>query len=131
MLHFIKYNLIGIANTSLTLFVVWILYERLGWNLELSNFLGFVAGGINSYIWNRRWNFKSENRKGGEIVRFVTVFLCAYLVNLFVLESFKDAVPSAGSLLSSGYIANVLANAAYVIVSFALYRYWVFAKRKR
>lgn len=129
MPHFIKYNLIGIVNTLLTLVVVWILYERLGFNLELSNFLGFVAGGVNSYVMNRRWNFKSKNQKSGEIFRFVIVFACAYLVNLCVLEGFKDFVPAAGSWLSSGYIANILANIAYVIVSFALYRYWVFAKR--
>ena len=45
MLHFIKYNIIGIMNTLITLLVVWILHQLLDWNLELSNFLGFVAGG--------------------------------------------------------------------------------------
>lgn len=126
MLHFIKYNLIGIVNTLITLCVVWILYELLGWNLELSNFLGFVAGGINSYWMNRRLNFKSQNQKGKEIFRFLLVFVCAYLVNLFVLESLKNSLPSAGDFLSAGFSANVLANIAYVIVSFLLYRYFVF-----
>ncbi len=126
MLHFIKYNLIGIVNTLITLCVVWILYELLGWNLELSNFLGFVAGGINSYWMNRRLNFKSQNQKGKEIFRFLLVFVCAYLVNLFVLESLKNSLPSAGDFLSAGFLANVLANIAYVIVSFLLYRYFVF-----
>ena len=45
MWNFIKYNLIGVVNTLITLMVVWVLYELLHWNLELSNFLGFVAGG--------------------------------------------------------------------------------------
>ncbi len=128
MFHFIKYNLIGIVNTLITLCVVWILYELLGWNLELSNFLGFVAGGINSYWMNRRLNFRSQNQKGKEIFRFLLVFVCAYLVNLFVLESLKDALPSAGDFLSAGFFANVLANIAYVVVSFLLYRYFVFKR---
>lgn len=128
MFHFIKYNLIGIVNTLITLCVVWILYELLGWNLELSNFLGFVAGGINSYWMNRRLNFKSQNQKGKEIFRFLLVFVCAYLVNLSVLESLKDALPSAGDFFSAGFFANVLANIAYVIVSFLLYRYFVFKR---
>lgn len=126
MLHFIKYNLIGIVNTLITLGVVWILYEIFEWNLELSNFLGFVAGGVNSYWMNRCLNFKSKNKKRREAVRFVVVFLCAYLVNLFVLESLKNALPSAGEFLSAGFLANVCANAAYVVVSFLLYRYFVF-----
>lgn len=128
MLHFVKYNLIGIVNTLVTLFTVWLLYEIFHWNLELSNFLGFVAGGVNSYIMNRRWNFKSDAPKLREILRFAAVFLCAYLVNLFVLESLKDALPSAGRFLSAGYAANILANGAYVVVSYFLYRYFVFKK---
>lgn len=126
MFHFIKYNLIGIVNTLITLCVVWFLYELLGWNLELSNFLGFVAGGINSYWMNRCLNFKSRNQKGKEIFRFLLVFICAYLVNLFVLETLKNALPSAGDLLSAGFLANVLANIAYIVVCFLLYRYFVF-----
>jgi len=129
MWNFVKYNLIGIVNTGITLVVVWILYELLHWNLELSNFLGFVAGGVNSYTMNRRLNFKSRNKKRTEVVRFVCVFLCAYLVNLCVLESLKETLPSAGEFLSAGYLANVLANVAYVVVSYALYRYFVFKKR--
>ncbi len=128
MLHFVKYNLIGIVNTLITLCVVWVLYELLNWNLELSNFLGFVAGGVNSYWMNRRLNFKSRNRKGREIFRFMLVFVCAYLVNLLVLETLKEALPSAGKLLSAGFLANVLANIAYVVVSFLLYRYFVFKR---
>lgn len=129
MWNFVKYNLIGIVNTGITLMTVWILYELLHWNLELSNFLGFVAGGVNSYIMNRRLNFKSKNSKRSEVVRFAIVFLAAYLVNLFVLESLKDSLPSAGDFLSAGYLANILANAAYVVVSYALYRYFVFRKK--
>ena len=129
MWNFIKYNLIGVVNTLITLMVVWVLYELLHWNLELSNFLGFVAGGVNSYVMNRRLNFKSHNKKRSEVMRFVIVFLCAYLVNLFVLEYLKDALRSAGDFLSAGYLANILANVAYVVVSFALYRYFVFRKR--
>ena len=129
MWNFIKYNLIGVVNTFITLVVVWVLYELLHWNLELSNFLGFVAGGVNSYVMNRRLNFKSNNKKRTEVMRFAAVFLCAYAVNLFVLESLKESLPSAGEFLSAGYLANILANVAYVVVSFALYRYFVFRKR--
>lgn len=128
MMYFVKYNLIGIVNTLITLCVVWVLYELLNWNLELSNFLGFVAGGVNSYWMNRRLNFKSQNRKSREAVRFAAVFFCAYLVNLLVLESLKNALPSAGEFLSAGFLANVLANIAYVVASFLLCRYFVFKR---
>ena len=86
MIHFFKYNIIGVLNTLITLAVVWVLHQLLDWNVELSNFLGFVAGGCNSYLCNRIWNFKSHNKKRSEIIRFVVVFLVSYGVNLLALE---------------------------------------------
>lgn len=144
MLHFIKYNIIGLMNTLLTLVVVYVLYQLLAWNLELSNFLGFVAGGINSYVWNRKWNFKSNNKKGTEIVRFLCVFAVAYAVNLGVLELSNYLLAGAaifdsevsflggtkiGEIMKPGYVANIAANVAYVIVSFGAFKFWVFKNR--
>ncbi|MCQ2103216.1 MAG: GtrA family protein [Fibrobacter sp.] len=138
MLHFFKYNLIGIMNTLITLAVVWVMHQWLDWNLELSNFLGFVAGGCNSYIMNRIWNFKSSNEKKSEITRFLIVFLCAYGLNLLVLEGCVYALENSSALASfnrlvaqfmkPGYLANIIANVVYVLASFTLYKKWVFKK---
>lgn len=138
MLHFVKYNLIGIVNTLITLAAVWILHQVLDWNLELSNFLGFVAGGCNSYLMNRLWNFKSHNQKRTEVVRFLIVFLCAYGLNLLVLEGCVHLLENANwcsnftalvaRFMKPTYFANVIANVVYVLASFALYKKWVFKK---
>lgn len=140
MLHFIKYNLIGVINTLITLIVVWILHQQLDWNLEISNFLGFVIGGVNSYIVNRLWNFKSTNEKRSEMIRFLVIFIFAYLLNLGVLEAVKATLAPGGTFVSfanifapyvkSGYIAHIIANVVYVIASFSLYKCWVFKERK-
>lgn len=138
MLHFIKYNIIGVMNTLITLVVVWILHQILDWNLELSNFLGFVAGGCNSYICNRIWNFKSTNKKRTEVIRFLIVFLVSYGVNLAVLEGSVYVLTNAAwcanfsawltQYMKPTYLANVIANVVYVLVSFMLYKKWVFRK---
>lgn len=138
MLHFIKYNIIGVLNTLITLVVVWILHQILDWNLELSNFLGFVAGGCNSYICNRIWNFKSTNKKRTEVIRFLVVFLVSYGVNLAVLEGSAYVLTNAAwcanfsawltQYMKPTYLANVIANVVYVLVSFMLYKKWVFRK---
>lgn len=138
MKHFIKYNIIGVANTLITLVTVWILHQVLDWNLELSNFLGFIAGGLNSYLCNRIWNFKSTNKKRTEIARFIVVFLCSYGINLLVLEGcvyiLENASWCAGfaafisKFMKPTYFANIIANVVYVLVSFTLYKKWVFKK---
>ena len=138
MLHFVKYNIIGIVNTAITLAVVWVLHQMLDWNLELSNFLGFVAGGFNSYICNRIWNFKSTNRKRSEIVRFVSVFVISYAINFLVLEGGVFLLTKTqccncvtnfiSQFMKPTYFANIAANIVYVLVSFTLYKKWVFRK---
>lgn len=136
MLYFLKYNIIGVLNTLITLAVVWVLHQMLDWGVELSNFLGFVAGGCNSYLCNRIWNFKSHNKKRAEIVRFVVVFLVSYGVNLLVLELAAYTLANAAwcasfttwisQFMKPTYFANIVANVVYVLVSFTLYKKWVF-----
>jgi len=138
VLHFIKYNAIGIINTLITLAVVWVLHQWLDWNKEVSNFLGFVAGGINSYLMNRIWNFKSDNRKRTEVMRFAVVFLLSYLLNLATLEGVAYLLENASGLqpfsvwisqfMKPTYFANIVANIVYVLASFMLYKKWVFRK---
>ena len=138
MLHFVKYNAIGIINTLITLIVSWVLLHLLNWSVEVSNFLGFVAGGINSYLMNRIWNFKSANRKRSEVVRFIVVFALCYLLNLAVLEVCVYVLEHAASLqpfctwvsqyMKPSYVANVVANIVYVLASYTLYKKWVFKK---
>ena len=141
MIHFIKYNIIGVLNTLITLAVVWILHQMLDWNLELSNLLGFVAGGINSYLCNRIWNFKSNNQKRTEAMRFVLVFSLSYAVNLLVLEGTAYALIRfqwlsgftawISQFMKPTYFANIVANVVYVLVSFTLYKRWVFVTSRK
>lgn len=136
MLHFIKYNAIGIINTLITLAVVGVLHQLLDWNLELSNLLGYVAGGVNSYFMNRIWNFESKNPKRTEAVRFVVVFLLSYALNLVVLEGCVYLLQNASwckpfgdwisQFMKPTYFANLVANVVYVLASFMLYKKWVF-----
>ena len=138
VLHFIKYNAIGIVNTLITLVVSWVLLHLLDWSLEVSNFLGFVAGGINSYLMNRIWNFKSENRKRTEVVRFIVVFLLSYALNFVALEACVYVLDHVDCLqpfctwvsqfMKPSYVANIVANIVYVLASYTLYKKWVFRK---
>ena len=137
MKHFIKYNLIGVMNTLITLASVWVMHQLLDWNLELSNFLGFIFGAINSYLMNRIWNFKSQGRKRTEVIRFIIVFFAAYALNFVTLEATVYALNMAWckpftdfilQFMKPSFFANIVANGVYVVASFTLYKKWVFKK---
>jgi len=122
----------------ITLATFWILHEILDWDPVLSNFLGFVAGGLNSYVMNRIWNFKSTNKKRTEVVRFIIVFACSYMVNLFALKASTYVLTTASwcagftafisQFMKPTSFANIIANVVYVLVSYTLYKKWVFKK---
>lgn len=131
-----KYNLIGLLNTAVTVMVVFVLHQGFNIPVIFANFLGYVAGGINSYWLNRTWNFKSQNAHGPEIIRFLVVFGVSYLLNLGVLlgaesamthwQWIQPAVIWLTQWFKIGFLAHLVANVVYVVVSYTMYRKWVF-----
>lgn len=136
MIHFVKYNIIGLVNTVITLVLVWFLHQLLNVPVVAANFLGYVAGGLNSYFWNKFWNFKSTNSHRQDAWRFLIVFSSSYLINLGVLlgmeyllfhyEPLIEFSEKVRAFAKPGYIAHVVANIVYVFVSFFLYKKVVF-----
>lgn len=139
MIHFVKYNLIGLLNTGITLLVVWVLHQWLNMPVVPANFLGYVAGGANSFLWNKHWNFQSKGALKTELLRFLVVFGISYFLNLgvllaaewFLLHSMalQPFLANIHSWCKPGYLAHVVANVVYVIVSFGMYKKWVFTHR--
>jgi putative flippase GtrA len=135
MIRFLKYNLVGVVNTGITLAVVWILSQFWA-NPYGVNIVGFVAGGLNSYGLNRYWTFKSKNPVKGEVLRFGVAFGVAWAVNMCALRLFiiTGVAQSLSQFLSAWrvpganeiFAANVLANGVYVVLFFVLARSFVY-----
>ena len=51
--QFMRYVCVGIMNTCITLVVIFSCKSVLGVNPWVSNALGYVAGFLNSFIWNK------------------------------------------------------------------------------
>lgn len=59
LLQFIKFGLVGVSNTVVS-YVVYLIFVYFGMHYIIANFIGFVAGVLNSYVWNSRYVFKEE-----------------------------------------------------------------------
>ncbi len=57
LIQFIRYAMVGAMNTILTLVVIYACKDFFGINQWVSNALGYVAGFINSFLWNKLWCF--------------------------------------------------------------------------
>lgn len=79
-----KFLIVGIMNAAIGLGVIYSTYNLLNVNYILSNVLGYGCGIVNSFIWNRRWTFRSKKDPKPEILLFFLMFGVSYGVNLLV-----------------------------------------------
>lgn len=85
ILQFIKYACVGVLNTLVTLGIIYLCKSILEVNMWVSNAIGYVAGMLNSFVWNKLWVFNSRGKKViGEMLKFFTGFGVCYLLQLLV-----------------------------------------------
>ncbi len=76
----IKYGVVGLSNTLITMIVIWVMMKLFGCREGLSNLTGYVAGILNSFIWNKQWTFKGSfhrmDERGGSVHDRFYYLLC-------------------------------------------------------
>lgn len=125
LIQFIKYGMVGVLNTLVTLGVIFICKTFLGWNLYLSNALGYIAGVINSFIWNKTWVFRSNKGVIGEATKFLIGFGVCYLLQLLAVYALTewsqlgDMEWTIGGFVIGGYgVATLIGNVVYTLANF-------------
>lgn len=83
-IQLLKYGVIGVLNTLITLVVFYLMNTQLGLPYGISNVVGYVLGVINSFVWNRNWVFKTKNDVKREALLFVVGFLLCLSLQLIV-----------------------------------------------
>ena len=128
ILQFVRYCLVGVLNTLVTLGVIYLCKSFLGWNLYVSNALGYICGVINSFLCNKSWVFKSKGGYRKEAIRFFIGCGLCYALQFFVVWMLTNSW--IGSLdfmvygvVISGYgIATLLGNVMYTLANFVYNR---------
>lgn len=128
-IRFAKFLVVGVLNTLVTLAVIYILHALAGCGEMLSNFVGYVAGLANSFLWNRQWVFRSHGRAWAEAARFAAGFALCYGLQAAFLWGTTRYSPVAGfegELFGrhiDGYaIATILGMGVYTAANFAYNR---------
>ncbi len=126
--QFVKYCIVGILNTLVTLGVIYLCKSMLGWNIYLSNALGYIAGVTNSFFCNKQWTFKTKGHYRREAVRFLVGFGVCYalqfaLVWMLTQSHFGHYDFLILGIVISGYgIATLLGNVVYTLANFVFNR---------
>ena len=128
----LKYGVIGVLNTLITLVTFYLLNTKLGLSYGISNVTGYVLGVINSFLWNRNWVFKTKNNLRRELLLFVCGFLMCLALQLCVswilLEGMgwkslpDDIIPFFPMQKAGQNIVMVLAMVVYTLANYVYNR---------
>lgn len=94
-IQLIKYGIIGVGNTLITLIVFYIFNTICGFPYAVANVIGYVLGLINSFIWNRNWVFKTHNNLWREASLFFLGFAVCFGLQLGVSFILLNMTPIA------------------------------------
>ena len=132
-IQLLKYGVIGVLNTLITLVTFYLLNTKLGLSYGISNVTGYVLGVINSFLWNRNWVFKTKNNFKRELLLFVCGFLICLALQLCVswilLEGlgWKNLPDDIIPLVKAGQnIVMLLAMVVYTLANYAYNRFVTF-----
>jgi putative flippase GtrA len=119
-LQFLKFGIVGISNTLITLLVYTLLVKVFGvWYIAASA-IGFAVGAVNGFLLNRRWTFSGHVGDAFTPLRWLVVQGSGLLVNLALVYLF---VTNAGF---DKLLGQACATAIVVVLTFLANRAWTF-----
>lgn len=113
----IRYGVIGVVNTSITLSCIFIL-TGLTVPLYLANIIGYLFGILISYLLNSKYTF-CQQLSYLRMFNFFIVVALSYLFNLVTIHMVLSI--STGAV----YLSQFLGMLVYTLMSFFLNKYWV------
>jgi len=120
LIQFVKFGIVGVSNTLLTLAVYTLLLKVFGvWYLAASA-VGFAVGATNGFLFNRRWTFREHVGDAFTPVRWAIVQGCGLAINegllyLFVHDARLDKL-----------LAQACATVVVTVSTFTANRAWTF-----
>jgi putative flippase GtrA len=122
---FVRFLLVGLANTAVGYGVILIFQYVFSAGYMVSNACGYAIGALVSYFFNKSFTFKNTRAHGDALPRFLLAVTSAYLINLAAL---KIAI----SLLQlPAAIAQGAAILAYTVCFYVISKHFVFRNQPK
>lgn len=114
-----RFIAVGILNTIVGVGAYFILLD-LNIYYMLSSLIAHIIGVTNSFIWNKKWTFKSRGNLRVEIPKFISVYGTTFVINLLLLIILVE------KLMFGPKISGIIALGVVTIISYTGHKYWSF-----
>lgn len=120
LISFLKFCLVGAANTAISLIVYYLLYA-VGVNYAVSMATGYIISSIFGYFLNKTWVFKQKKSKvQNSIFKYYLLYGSSLILNLICMTLFIKG------LGMSDMIAPILTIVITTLYNFIFNKIWVF-----
>lgn len=116
---FIKYLLVGVANTIIGFGIIFTMMFS-GFSPEVSNLVGYVIGIFVSYVLNKYFTFKKKKKNKKEFFKFIFSMLISYSLNLLTL------LICYRILNIDKYLSQIISGVIYTLSGFILSKFYAF-----
>jgi putative flippase GtrA len=124
-LQFAKFGIVGVSNTIVTAVVIWLLLKMAHATDVVANIIGYGAGVINSFVWNRKWTFAVDSKIKDTFLKFILTFVISYFVQFGIMKLLICTLPI------DNYWCHLMAMIPYTIVNFMLNKYYTFKNTEK
>ena len=119
----IRFLFVGILNTivgyGIYAFLVFFHMHYL-----VANTISTILGVLHSYLWNRYFTFRSKEKAGTELIKFISVYLLSYVIGTCTLYLFNHY------LHISPYLAGLINLVITTLISYFGHKNFSFKKIK-
>lgn len=113
----VRFATVGVSNTVIDFIVFMLLQSFTG--VVPAQFIGYGAGTLNSYLWNRRWTFaQGTDWDIREMIRFLLVNIAVATVTACAISLVADHIPV--------WIAKIVVTIFGLGINYTVSKLWVF-----
>ncbi|MFT3847201.1 MAG: GtrA family protein [Propionivibrio sp.] len=118
-LQLFRYGLVGLVSNG-ALYAAYLILTAAGLGAKLTMTLLYVAGVVQTFLFNKRWTFGHDGSHRAAFVRYCISYALGYLLNLLVLYVLVDRLGFRHQIVQGAMIVGL------AIMLFLLQKYWVF-----
>ncbi len=126
VIQFLKFSLVGLSNTIIT-YCVYCVLIALGMQYIFSYIVGFLAGMINSFIFNNKYVFPTAN-KNNQIETFAKMVIVYFFIGIILGNIILYGLVE--KLYFSKYLAPIIVLFFTTPLNFIFNKYWAFNTKK-
>lgn len=126
----IRFIIVGVINTIIGTSVMFLLYNLADAGYWISTVLNYVIGSIVSYLLNKYYTFKQNERSVSEILKFIMNISICYLLAYSIAHRVTTIILTNVRLSIRENIAMFVGMVLFVVLNYIGQKHFVFNYKK-